>query len=133
MEEQWQLYPPSLNLQLLQTMPQTPIQLLESSLYQEPLRVRFRSELGLTNPLLDFQVPVRDQTLICDRSYRSWQFSEFVGIGLFIWKQTNVIVRNIISQDVLAANGDGLGIQASTNVWVDHWYIIWFSPTQSLR
>jgi pectate lyase len=55
---------------------------------------------------------------------RNLTFSEFVGIGLFIWKQTNVIVRNIISQDVLAANGDGLGIQASTNVWVDHWYII---------
>jgi pectate lyase len=31
-------------------------------------------------------------------------------------------VRNIISQDVLAANGDGLGIQNSSNVWVDHWY-----------
>lgn len=46
--------------------------------------------------------------------------AKFVGVGLYIWKQTNVIVRNIISQDVLAANGDGIGIQASTNVWVDH-------------
>jgi pectate lyase len=48
---------------------------------------------------------------------------EFVGVGLFIWKQTNVIVRNIISQNVLAANGDGIGVQASTNVWIDHWFV----------
>jgi pectate lyase len=44
----------------------------------------------------------------------------FDGVGLFIWKQSNVIVRNIISKYVLAASGDGLGIQQSTNVWVDH-------------
>ena len=29
-------------------------------------------------------------------------------------------MRNIISQDVLAANGDGIGVQASSNVWIDH-------------
>ncbi|KAF8862047.1 polysaccharide lyase family 1 protein [Acephala macrosclerotiorum] len=46
--------------------------------------------------------------------------AKLFGIGLFVWKQTNVIIRNIISQDVLAANGDGIGIQKSTNVWVDH-------------
>ena len=46
-----------------------------------------------------------------------------MGVGLFVWKQTNVIVRNIISQKVLAANGDGIGIQNSTNVWVDHWFV----------
>ncbi|TVY26093.1 putative pectate lyase B [Lachnellula hyalina] len=40
-----------------------------------------------------------------------------VGIGLYINKSANVIVRNIISQKVLAANGDGIGIQISTN-WV---------------
>ncbi|KAH8672850.1 polysaccharide lyase family 1 protein, partial [Tricladium varicosporioides] len=44
----------------------------------------------------------------------------FDGIGLFVWKQSNVIVRNIISKNVLADNGDGITIQASKNVWVDH-------------
>ncbi|KFZ20563.1 hypothetical protein V501_00055 [Pseudogymnoascus sp. VKM F-4519 (FW-2642)] len=42
------------------------------------------------------------------------------GVGLYIWKQKNVIIRNIISENVLASSGDGLGIQASSNVWVDH-------------
>ncbi|KAF7883596.1 uncharacterized protein EAF02_005516 [Botrytis sinoallii] len=43
-----------------------------------------------------------------------------IGIGLYINKSTNVIVRNIISQKVLAANGDAIGIQAAKNVWIDH-------------
>lgn len=46
--------------------------------------------------------------------------AKLIGVGLYIWKQQNVIVRNIISQNVLATNGDGLGIQASSNIWVDH-------------
>ncbi|TGO34913.1 hypothetical protein BHYA_0177g00200 [Botrytis hyacinthi] len=43
-----------------------------------------------------------------------------IGVGLYINKSTNVIVRNIISQKVLAANGDAIGIQAAKNVWIDH-------------
>ncbi|KAG4031882.1 hypothetical protein MFRU_008g02360 [Monilinia fructicola] len=43
-----------------------------------------------------------------------------VGVGLYINKSANVIVRNIISQKVLAGNGDAIGVQASTNVWIDH-------------
>lgn len=54
--------------------------------------------------------------------------SGFVGVGLYIWKQKNVIIRNIISRSVLAANGDGLGIQASSNIWVDHCEF-WSDPT----
>ena len=43
-----------------------------------------------------------------------------MGIGNYINKVKNVIVRNLTIQKVLAENGDALGIQASTNVWVDH-------------
>ncbi|KAF5874944.1 putative pectate lyase a protein [Botrytis fragariae] len=43
-----------------------------------------------------------------------------IGVGLYINKSTNVIVRNIISQKVLASNGDAIGIQAAKNVWIDH-------------
>ncbi|QSZ33223.1 hypothetical protein DSL72_002811 [Monilinia vaccinii-corymbosi] len=43
-----------------------------------------------------------------------------VGVGLFIRKSTNVIVRNLIIQKVLASNGDAIGVQASKNVWIDH-------------
>ncbi|KAF3941851.1 hypothetical protein ABW19_dt0204842 [Dactylella cylindrospora] len=35
-------------------------------------------------------------------------------------KITGVIVRNLIISKVLADNGDGVGIQQSTNIWVDH-------------
>ncbi|KAJ3578933.1 hypothetical protein NPX13_g1637 [Xylaria arbuscula] len=42
------------------------------------------------------------------------------GVGLYIKDQSNVIVRNIAISKVLADNGDAIGIQASTNVWVDH-------------
>ncbi|OCL05242.1 polysaccharide lyase family 1 protein, partial [Glonium stellatum] len=43
-----------------------------------------------------------------------------VGLGLYIKSKTNVIVRNLTIQKVLAENGDAIGIQASTNVWADH-------------
>ena len=45
-------------------------------------------------------------------------FSELVGIGMYINKVKNVIIRNLTIQKVLAENGDAIGIQASTNVWV---------------
>ncbi|KAF5008689.1 hypothetical protein FDECE_5045 [Fusarium decemcellulare] len=42
------------------------------------------------------------------------------GVGLYINKQKNVIVRNLAIKEVKADDGDAIGIQASTNVWVDH-------------
>ncbi|RSM14578.1 Pectate lyase B [Fusarium oligoseptatum] len=42
------------------------------------------------------------------------------GVGLYINKQSNVIVRNLAIKNVKASSGDAIGIQASTNVWVDH-------------
>jgi pectate lyase len=32
----------------------------------------------------------------------------------------NVIIRNIAIAKVLAENGDAIGVQKSTNVWIDH-------------
>ncbi|KAI1420112.1 polysaccharide lyase family 1 protein [Xylaria sp. FL1777] len=46
--------------------------------------------------------------------------SSLTGVGLYINKQSNVIVRNMKISKVLADNGDAIGIQASKNVWVDH-------------
>ncbi|GKT89290.1 pectate lyase [Colletotrichum tofieldiae] len=44
----------------------------------------------------------------------------FEGIGLYIRRQSNVIIRNIKSSLVLASTGDGVKIDESTNVWIDH-------------
>ncbi|POS70336.1 pectate lyase 2 [Diaporthe helianthi] len=46
--------------------------------------------------------------------------SSLTGIGLTINGQKNVIVRNMKISRVPAAYGDGVTIQLSTNVWVDH-------------
>lgn len=46
--------------------------------------------------------------------------SSLTGIGLYIKGVSNVIVRNLKINKVLAENGDAIGIQASTNVWIDH-------------
>ncbi|KAI5864109.1 polysaccharide lyase family 1 protein [Durotheca rogersii] len=46
--------------------------------------------------------------------------SSLTGVGLYIRRVNNVIVRNLKIAKVLAANGDAIGIDASTNVWIDH-------------
>jgi len=46
--------------------------------------------------------------------------SSLSGVGFYINKVSNVIMRNLKIGMVLADNGDAIGIQASTNVWVDH-------------
>ncbi|KAG5652179.1 hypothetical protein H0H81_005978 [Sphagnurus paluster] len=43
-----------------------------------------------------------------------------VGVGLRVLNEKNVIIRNIKISKVLAAAGDAIGIQASSQVWVDH-------------
>ncbi|KAK7534409.1 pectin lyase fold/virulence factor [Phyllosticta citricarpa] len=41
-------------------------------------------------------------------------------IALYVKGQKNVIIRNLTIKEVLAEFGDAIGIQESTNVWVDH-------------
>jgi len=43
-----------------------------------------------------------------------------VGVGLYVFRESNVIIRNVKISKVLFAAGDAIGIQASSNVWVDH-------------
>lgn len=42
------------------------------------------------------------------------------GVALAARGQANIIIRNLVSAKVRAGNGDGLTIQQSSNVWVDH-------------
>ncbi|KAI6891489.1 hypothetical protein KC334_g13999, partial [Hortaea werneckii] len=42
------------------------------------------------------------------------------GVGLYIKEVSNVIVQNLKISKVKADAGDAIGIQASTNVWIDH-------------
>lgn len=42
------------------------------------------------------------------------------GVGLYIKEVSNVIVQNMAISKVLAENGDAIGIQEATNVWIDH-------------
>ncbi|KAF8164741.1 pectate lyase B [Crassisporium funariophilum] len=46
--------------------------------------------------------------------------SALVGVGLRVLDSTNVIIRNVKVSKVLAEAGDAIGIQASTQVWLDH-------------
>ncbi|KAL0943023.1 pectate lyase [Colletotrichum truncatum] len=46
--------------------------------------------------------------------------SSLTGVGLYINKQENVIIRNMKISKVKASAGDAIGIQASSKVWVDH-------------
>ncbi|KAL3465608.1 putative pectate lyase B [Aspergillus heterothallicus] len=46
--------------------------------------------------------------------------SSITGIGFYVRRVSNVILRNLKIGQVDADNGDAIGIDASTNVWVDH-------------
>ncbi len=45
---------------------------------------------------------------------------KLTGFGLIVKSVSNVIIRNIAVSSVLAANGDALAVQKSSNVWIDH-------------
>ncbi|TVY24643.1 putative pectate lyase A [Lachnellula hyalina] len=46
--------------------------------------------------------------------------AKLTGFGVIVKSGTNVIIRNIAIAKVLADNGDAIGVQLSTNVWIDH-------------
>ncbi|PBP26321.1 hypothetical protein BUE80_DR002572 [Diplocarpon rosae] len=62
------------------------------------------------------QVKVGSNTSILGKDYNA----KLVGFGVLIKSKKNVIIRNLTIQKVLAANGDAIGVQLSTNVWIDH-------------
>ncbi|KAL2833762.1 putative pectate lyase B [Aspergillus cavernicola] len=46
--------------------------------------------------------------------------SSITGVGFYIRQVSNVIMRNLKIGQVDADNGDAIGVDESTNVWVDH-------------
>ncbi|KAL4882502.1 pectin lyase fold/virulence factor [Aspergillus karnatakaensis] len=46
--------------------------------------------------------------------------SSITGVGFYIRRVSNVILRNLKIGQVDADNGDAVGIDESTNVWIDH-------------
>ncbi|KIK57960.1 polysaccharide lyase family 1 protein [Collybiopsis luxurians FD-317 M1] len=42
------------------------------------------------------------------------------GVGLRVLNEENVIIRNVKISKVLASAGDAIGVQASSQVWLDH-------------
>ena len=46
---------------------------------------------------------------------------EFDGIGIKVWKSSNIIIRNLIIHHVRIGDKDAISIEGpSTNIWVDH-------------
>lgn len=100
--------------------------------------------LEATRLSLACQAPVSFFFKVLPRSIRALQDSysntAFDGVGLYLRRQSNIIIRNIISSKVLASTkGDGIRIdvsailvcamaihimlnirQQTTNVWIDH-------------
>ena len=66
----------------------------------------FVDHLGCNDELAD-RVPIWDKTAL-------------TGVGLYIRQVSNVIVRNLKIAKVDADNGDAVGIDESTNIWIDH-------------
>ncbi|KXH28950.1 pectate lyase B [Colletotrichum simmondsii] len=55
-----------------------------------------------------------DKTIVGQKGFR------ITGAGLYIKGVSNVIVRNLVISKVKEAYGDAIGIESSTNVWIDH-------------
>ncbi|GKT88916.1 pectate lyase [Colletotrichum tofieldiae] len=55
-----------------------------------------------------------------DKTIVGQKGSKVVGVGLYIKGVKNVILRNLAISKVKDSNGDAIGIESSTNIWVDH-------------
>lgn len=55
-----------------------------------------------------------------DKTIFGQRGSKLTGVGLYIKGVKNVIVRNLAIANVRGSNGDAIGIESSSNVWVDH-------------
>ncbi|KAJ5259568.1 hypothetical protein N7478_012549 [Penicillium angulare] len=62
------------------------------------------------------QVKIGSNTSIIGKS----STAILTGFGLLVKEESNVIIRNLGVKKVLADNGDAIGVQYSTNVWIDH-------------
>ncbi|KAF9040688.1 polysaccharide lyase family 1 protein [Panaeolus papilionaceus] len=46
--------------------------------------------------------------------------SSLVGVGLRVYRESNVIIRNVKISKVVADAGDAIGVQEASQVWLDH-------------
>lgn len=46
--------------------------------------------------------------------------ASLTNIGIYVRRVSNVIIRNLVIQAVDADNGDAIGVDEATHVWVDH-------------
>lgn len=46
--------------------------------------------------------------------------ARLTNIGIYVRRVSNVIIRNLVIGQVDADNGDAIGVDEATNVWVDH-------------
>jgi pectate lyase len=85
--------------------------------------MKAESELGQTSRLSG-----KTQELVCISSTLlksiktppNTPITELVGTGFFVRGQKNIIFRNLKINHVKAENGDAIGIQSSSNIWIDH-------------
>ncbi|KAF5646146.1 pectate lyase plyB [Fusarium sp. NRRL 52700] len=84
--------------------------LIEAAKRTEPLTIIVSGKLTGSDKVR----PASDKTIIGAAG------SSITGVGFYVRRQKNVILRNLKIAKVDASNGDAIGIDESTNVWVDH-------------
>lgn len=78
------------------------------------------SVLDQTLPFSETLVPVSSTSLTWVTGYVAYASLALSGVGLRVYQESNVIIRNLVISEVLAEAGDAIGIQEATQVWIDH-------------